>query len=202
MVPVEACEVISAYGGSYPVEAFSIDRTPVTNEQYLAFVKATGVPVPGHWRKGAPPLDRLKHPVVGITLDEARHYAFHVGRRLPTCLEWEAAARSPDGRAYPWGEDWDPIRCHCPEQSRGDTAPVDRYAQGASPAGCLDLVGNTWEWTELDPRIEPQEPGAVWVLGGSYCHPCTKNGAIARTSISQRKSYLYLGFRCALGEKE
>jgi formylglycine-generating enzyme required for sulfatase activity len=202
MVLVPACMVISAYGGEYPIEAFAIDRLPVTNERYLAFVKATGAPAPAHWRKGAPPQERLRHPVVGVTLDEARRFAAWEGRRLPTCVEWEAAARSPDGRIFPWGDEWDPRCCHGPERSGGDTTAVDRHPQGASPVGCLDLVGNVWEWTELDPRLSAQEPGTTWVLGGSYAHPCAKGEAIARSAVSLRKSYLYLGFRCALGDEE
>jgi formylglycine-generating enzyme required for sulfatase activity len=187
-----------ARGEEFTVAGFRLDRTPVTNAEFQAFVAATGEMAPAHWLGDRPPPSIENHPVVGVTLAEAQRYAAWRGKRLPTALEWEAAARGAVGRAFPWGDEWDAIRCQGPEQGGESTAPVDEHPEGASPEGCLDLVGNVWEWTEPDPqaKLAPAE-GYAWVLGGSYRHACVQEGHIARTQVSIYKAYDYLGFRCA-----
>ncbi|MGQ0508798.1 MAG: protein kinase domain-containing protein [Myxococcaceae bacterium] len=199
-VRVPAMTLQSAYdGGSYEVKPFWIDRTPVTNAGYLEFVEATGESPPSNWHGRRYPTSLEDHPVVGVSLHEARRYAAWRGQRLPTQLEWEAAARGKKNQRFPWGEEWDPSRCHGPDES--GTSAVGLLAAGASPSGCLDLLGNVWEWTEIDPSvIEKPEEGYAWVFGGSFCHSCVDNNAIPRRSVNEDKDYLYLGFRCAQGE--
>ncbi len=119
------------------------------------------------------PAHLADHPVVFVDLDDARAYAHWAGKRLPTEEEWQFAAQGPQGRLWPWSDDpddhhrrlhwvlddwkikptcyqsWgnaaDPQRCNTASQG---TTSVDRYPQGASPFGVLDLCGNVWEWTE------------------------------------------------------
>lgn len=186
-----------AHGEGGAVPAFRLDRTPVTNAEFQVFVAATGEVPPAHWLGDRPPPALDHHPVVGVTLAEAQRYAAWRGKRLPTAREWEAAARGA-GRSFPWGDEWEANRCQGPEQGGGSTAPVDGHPEGASPEGCLDLVGNVWEWTEPDPEAKqaPAE-GYAWVMGGSYRHACVQDGHIARTQVSIYKAYDYLGFRCA-----
>jgi len=96
------------------------------------------------------PLDEASDWPVYVSWAEARAYCAWRGARLPTEAEWHRAAYgTPDGRvrSYPWGD-------AAPSPRHGNfglrhwaPTPVDRFPQGASAWGALDLVGNGWEWT-------------------------------------------------------
>ena len=201
MVRIGPRKLTLAQARTVALPSFFLDRTPVTNEEYGRFLSGTGAAAPAHWFGDRPPAGKADHPVVGITLDEARSYAAWCGKRLPTTLEWEAAARGESQRSFPWGDTWDPGKAVCPESGATGTASVGSRTEGASAEGLLHLVGNVWEWTEPDARLPP-DPESAWVMGGSFRHPCSVAGHIPRTAVSVAKSYEYLGFRCALSPDE
>ena len=93
------------------VKPFYIDRYEVTNRQYQAFVKVTGHNAPGGWNGTHYPEGQGDYPVTGMTWQDAKAYAEWAGKRLPTEMEWEKAARGADGRLYPWGNEWKPGAC-------------------------------------------------------------------------------------------
>lgn len=113
------------------VKEFYIDRTPVTNRQYLEFVNNTGrrdVPyhdtplaAPYNWDRKArrPPPGMEEYPVVLVNWSDAIAYAEWCSKRLPTEKEWEKAARGVEGWLYPWGNEWDRTRCNNLEQWLG-----------------------------------------------------------------------------------
>ncbi len=105
-----------------------IDRFEITNDDYAAFVRATGHRIPENpkpaltlWEAGMPLPDSGRHPVVNVSWDDALAYCRWKGKRLPTEAEWEKAARGSDGRIYPWGQSWDPAMANSASYWAGHT---------------------------------------------------------------------------------
>ncbi|HIE28389.1 TPA: PEGA domain-containing protein [Candidatus Poribacteria bacterium] len=128
------------------LDAFYIDKYEVTNAQYKQFMDATGHKAPEYWNDER--YNQPNQPVVGVSWYDAVAYCKWAGKRLPTEAEWEKAARGTDGREYPWGNEWDSLKCN--SEIGGDgyeyTAPVGSFPDGASPYGVMDMAGNVWEW--------------------------------------------------------
>lgn len=128
------------------LEDFFIDRHEVTNGDYLRFVEATGFSPLPHWPDGRPTPEQERLPVTFVNWEEARLYCQWAQKRLPSEAEWEKAARGPDGRLYPWGNEFDPRRANFGGEFSG-LLPVGSLPQGNSPYGVADMLGNVWEWT-------------------------------------------------------
>lgn len=141
-----------------------IGRWPVVNAHVRAFVEQTGRTVrPALAARLADP-QLADHPATEVTFDDALAFCAWAGARLPTGDEWEAAARGPDARPWPWGETFDAERCACVEAGAGWTAPVRGHPDGAAPCGAEQLSGNVWEWV----ADAADADGWRTVRGGSY----------------------------------
>jgi formylglycine-generating enzyme required for sulfatase activity/ABC-type cobalamin/Fe3+-siderophores transport system ATPase subunit len=183
---------------SVHVDAFYIDKYPVTNAEYAKFVEATGHPQPPNWEEiGSNYLpDMANHPVVFVNWFDAQDYAAWAGKRLLTEAEWEKAARGTDGRVYPWGNEFNRIMCNASEAGIGGTTPVGKYSPfGDSPYKVCDMAGNVWEWTATD-----------WAPGSSS--KVQRGGSFVNRGSYARCAYRYLGvpeprnpnvgFRCGM----
>jgi len=183
------------------VKPFYLDRTEVTNEQYKAFVDATGHPAPTHWPGGQPPPGETNFPVVNVSWDDAVAYAEWAGKRLPTEEEWEFAARGSDGRLYPWGTEWNSDFANTAENGVNQLVEAGRYPGGASPFGVLDLCGNVWEWTASDLRSYLTQEILVSdrkvIRGGAYDVRNERATTTYRGVVQADKGYPKTGFRCA-----
>ena len=191
------------------VDGFYIDKYPVTNEQYGKFIRATGHEEPEAWEDS----DFIgpKQPVIGVIWEDAVAYCEWAGKRLPTEVEWEKAARGVDGRKYPWGNEWDNSKLIWAKNSGEKTHPVDRvYHTHQSPYGAVDMSGNVWEWVhdwfdgdyytkapERNPQCTSSGDGRV-VRGGSWDidDPAFFRAAYRSGYLPDLTNY-FVGFRCA-----
>jgi formylglycine-generating enzyme len=226
------------------VASFLIDRTTVTNEQFAAFVRATGYVTEAElwgcsfvfagllpddhpatravahapwwreverasWARPEGPrssaAERLDHPVVHVTWNDASAYAAWAGKRLPTEVEWEYAARGGlVQRRFPWGDELVPGE-HRMNVWQGQF-PTENTLQdgwlGTCPAhafrpngyGLHNMTGNVWEWCA--DRFELTQRA---MRGGSYlCHEsyCRRYRVSARTGNAPNSSAGNVGFRC------
>jgi formylglycine-generating enzyme required for sulfatase activity len=175
---------------------FYIDKYPVTNAEYKAFVDATGHPDPAHWRDRTWPAGKENHPVVEVNWKSAAAYAEWAGKRLPTDEEWEKAARGTDGRTWPWGDEWDIKKANV---FSGDTTPVGQFSpQGDSPYGAVDMAGNVWEWIGgiSEHALTAPLRGGDWLDG-----PEEAKTTHLRRHTPHRKNP-FVGFRCAADTAE
>ena len=125
------------------LDAFWIYENDVTVAEYRKFCKVTGRKMPLRPSWGW----KDDHPIVNVIWDDAKAYCDWAGASLPTEAEWEKAARGTDGREFPWGNRWDRRKLWCSSRPFSETtAPVGSYPGGASPYGCLDMVGNVLQW--------------------------------------------------------
>jgi len=175
-----------------PLDSFYIDSTEVTVSAYEGFVRAGGAPAP--WRARPPET----WPVTGVLWAEAQAFCQwrDSAARLPTAAEWEAAARGPDTRRYPWGNDWLPGRANA-ARATDTLAPVAAFPLGRSWVAAVDLVGNAWEWTSTVAR-GPR--GETWhVIKGGAFNTLAANATVAyRAALpDDRRAVFNTGFRCA-----
>ena len=167
------------------VEPFALARVPVTQAEFAAFVDdggyrrrelwdhdgwawraAVGADAPSYWRQHPTGWQRRDfdrwtdlephRPMAHVCWYEADAYCRWAARRLPTEVEWEAAALGePAGpgalaagkRRFPWGDDpVGPTTANTEWRHLG-TADVGAYPGGDSAFGARQLIGNLWEWT-------------------------------------------------------
>ncbi|MBN1888856.1 MAG: SUMF1/EgtB/PvdO family nonheme iron enzyme [Thermoflexales bacterium] len=205
---------------SVHVDAFYIDRYPVTNEEYKRFADDVSHPVPYYslswcdtrdynWDPQTRmfPEGKARHPVVLVTWQDALAYANWAGKRLPTEAEWERAARGVDGRLWPWGNDKLVGRTNTLEAGLAQPSEIDQYSpEGDSPDGVGGMIGNVWEWTSSlfmpypyearDGREDLERMGWRVLRGGSHLNDLDVARCYARLD-GDFVLFNNVGFRCA-----
>lgn len=130
-------------------KGFWLGQCMVTNAQFRRYSQETGASYTVERGQSD------DHAIIWMTWAQAKAYCAHYGLDLPTEAEWEYAARGPQGRKYPWGNEWDPEKCsNDANQFRvldgGALRPfsVGSFPEGASWCGALDMASLFWQWCE------------------------------------------------------
>jgi formylglycine-generating enzyme required for sulfatase activity len=203
----------SADGPAHTVRmsTYYIDQHEVTNRQFRTFLNEAqwhGQP-PGKWLTDEKLRAQAESaPAVFVDYHDAESFAQWAHKRLPTEAQWEMAARSTDGRRYPWGDQ--PAHWSRPRAFQ-QVDPVMSFSEDVSAYGAFDMGGNVMEWVRdwYDARYfdkmrdkvseNPTGPGRGFrsiqrvVKGGS------KNWTVcSRQGLDLDKRLPYLGFRCVL----
>ena len=225
-------------------DAYWLDTVPVTNGEYQQFLADGGYDDPRWWsergwahrcetglvgpqfwyldggswwrnRFGVIEPVAPDEPVVHVCFFEAQAYAAWAGKRLPTEVEWEKAARfdpaTGRSRRFPWGDE-DPTPAHANLGQRHlQPAPAGSYPAGASPLGVHQLIGDVWEWTSSGFSGYPGfAPFPYWeysevFFGGDY--RMLRGGSFGTDAAACRGTFrnwdhpvrrqIFTGFRCA-----
>ncbi|MEJ7635369.1 ergothioneine biosynthesis protein EgtB [Aeromicrobium sp.] len=226
------------------VADYFIDTAAVTNGQYLAFIEAGGYDEPRWWnaegwahrvksrltgplfwerdgdtwwrvRFGVREQVPVQEPVMHVSFHEADAYARWAGKRLPTEVEWEKAARwdpaTGRSRRYPWGDE-DPGPDHANLGQRHlRPAEAGAYPGGASPLGVHQLIGDVWEWTSSNFSgypgftVFPYAEYSLVFFGSDY--KVLRGGSFGADAVAVRGTFrnwdlpirrqIFSGFRCA-----
>lgn len=183
-IPAGRVELEDGHGW-FDVAAFAFAKYPITNAQFQMFVDAEDGYRDAEWwsysdhaRKWrAENVEPNKSTFLGddlprtdVTWYEAIAFSRWLSARtgeaimLPTEQQWQRAAQGDDGRVYPWGDEEPNERLCNFNENVGQTTPVTKYPDGASPYGVMDMAGNVWEWC-LSNFDNPRQTGLDGVKG-------------------------------------
>ncbi|MHC5018967.1 MAG: protein kinase domain-containing protein [Planctomycetota bacterium] len=174
---------------------FFIDQFEVTVARYAKFLDAAGAGAAAHeplrWARQNVP-ERQRHPVTGVSWENAAAYAEWAGKTLPTEAQWAQAAGES---AYPWGDDAPGAGQVVFGREPGPGAGPDAVGSAAgdvSASGIHDLGGNLAEWCAGEPGA-PLQPvrGGHWAAESESA--CKRDAR--RTARLGDRQYT-VGFRC------
>jgi sulfatase modifying factor 1 len=203
------------------LKAFYMDRYEVTFSEYQKCVKATKCRSADPNYKG---FSEANQPMTGVSWFGADEYCHAHGKRLPTEAEWEKAARTDDGRLFPWGNTAATCELAIIKDAeingcgKGTVWPVG--SRPPNPYGLYDMAGNSWEWVADWYSVSYQACGKACrgtnpagpcggklpcpgndmkvVRGGSWFWPASyATTTKRRPHYPENKPFHHFGFRCA-----
>ncbi|MHC4598908.1 MAG: SUMF1/EgtB/PvdO family nonheme iron enzyme [Planctomycetota bacterium] len=181
------------------VPEFYVSPNEITVKEYAAFLKTTAGAAhePLDWEAQQ---DNPNHPVVGISLEDAKAYAASLRCEIPTEEEWEKAARGTDGRPWPWGKEFKKGLSNTYEAKKRGPAAVTAFQRDKSPFKCFNMAGNVAEWTASPyaayPGGEGKFPeGMVVIRGGDFSFGRKYARCFSRRGIKPEAKKPFVGFR-------
>lgn len=212
------------------VDAFFIDKNEVTHAEYKQFLIENPQWQKEHiderlhngnylatWNGNNYPDGKSDHPVNHVSWYAAMAYAKWMGKRLPTEVEWERAARGGlEGKKYPWGNKITATDANY-NDNIGYSTPVGKYPPNAY--GVYDMAGNVWEWCLDEHEFGHYDSFSAnttigitnWLMdnftnvnsnrvfrGGSWASKAESVRCASRLVISPSEAYFGVGLRCAM----
>ncbi|MER9702215.1 CHAT domain-containing protein [Mesorhizobium sp. M0146] len=237
-IPAGACTIGSDRGDreraeapavSSFIDAFRIDKYPVTNREYAEFVAQTGYPISeiqssfqisGEGQNDdalaemgsllsdlakrgfRPGLGTTKpnEPVVEISWFDAVEFCRWVRMRLPTAHEWEKAARGPNAFDWSYGNSPEISKCNVREANLEHTTPVTDYERWPSPYGCCDMSGNAMEWTATSVEGSDLLDDNYVIKGGCWSFSIGEAQTWKLHTNPPTDLWNALGFRCCVSQ--
>ena len=189
MALIPAGEIIrEASTQSIHLDSFYIDKTEVTQIKFKQIMGDTKFFFKGD-----------NHPAEQISWYKAKAYCEKIGKRLPSELEWEKAAKGGSNTKYYWGKK--------PEAKYswfgGD------YDLGHHPVaqkqpnlfGLFDTSGNVWEWTATTDNLKSKYSEEIHykrvARGGAFNVSANLITSNSRLSLHAKNRLFNVGFRCA-----
>jgi formylglycine-generating enzyme required for sulfatase activity len=184
------------------VKSFYMDEKEVTFAKYKNFLKKSGYSPEGNW-KSAFKKGYDNHPVVNVTLKDAKAYAKWAGKRLPTEEEWEYSAGGPRRYVYSWGNGWNRKAGALWDPRRKTSVKTGSYRPNGY--GLYDMTGNVMEWTKSTflpypgkrKKCANMDGNFTVVKGGCYLFFADRSRRQARHAVKPGISFPAIGFRCA-----
>jgi hypothetical protein len=172
--PFEWCEIPALTDSSEntAIKPFYIAKYPITNLQYQEFINVSdGYKNSAWWESDEeiykwyknnslavnPGFDSNNCPREMVNWYEAMAFCYWLSNltglllSLPNQAQWRRAVQGDTDRLYPWGNEFDPTKCNTRETLFRRTTLVNKYPEGISPFGVMDLSGNVWEWSNETP---------------------------------------------------
>jgi hypothetical protein len=202
---------------SVPIaHAYRLARYPITNSQFNCFATAPDIGDERWWR-GLPDKERqISEPYFPYANSPRERVSWYqavafcrwlsdkLGYKveLPHEHEWEVAARWPDGRYYPWGNEFDSDKANTSARDNvGQPTAVGLYPHGANQELKLyDLSGNVWEWCRNkyekrdDDQVDNSNERRV-LRGGAGNNDRARARAASRFNFTPDYRVNYFGFR-------
>lgn len=208
-------------GQMVDVGAGCIDRTEVTNDEYLVFLAGPKPQAPAEcaWNvsytpaSGMPPEDGK--PVTGVDWCDAWSYCASLGKELcgkpdggsvnlqdfadPQKSAWFAACSNGGASVYPYGDAFEAQTCNGGPAGLGSPYPVpstpDCHGTGAPYDAVFDLSGNVWEW-ESSCAANAGSGDACRLRGGSYNNDATTLRCDTDYTLPRSGAFGSVGLRC------
>ena len=131
----------------------------------------------------------FREPIRGVSWYEADAYCLSQGKRLPTEIEWEKAARGIDGRLFVWGSKFNKTYANFGKRVQ----PVGLVVKDTSIYGLSDMNGNVSEWTANWYQPYPNSKYKDKFFGKHM--KVLRGGSFAKTDHGFMKEFVMLSYR-------
>jgi len=187
LIPAENLDVMGNKNFSH-LEKYYIDITEVTQMDYLKVMGNANFFFRGE-----------NHPAEQITWYKAKEYCERIGKRLPTQMEWEKAAKGKSESKYFWGDKPDANFAWY-----GGDYDLGHHQVGIKKPnlfGLFDTSGNVWEWTSTkDTKVSKYSDEILdkrIAMGGAFNVSANLITSTSSLSLYAKSRLFNVGFRCA-----